>query len=119
VSGRWHPVSEWTDDGDRLLAERFEAEKGGLQRRQILEVDGRPVSRFFGMNDSVVWNIVRSEGRRFHSRSSAPGKSCGRCRAVDRGDEWLAAKIRRRWNQPAVTPLVDGVEKDSPAEKRA
>src|SRR5690242_13729602 len=29
---------------------------------KILEVDGRPVKRFLGMNDSVTWAVVRSEG---------------------------------------------------------
>src|ERR1700736_5606436 len=29
---------------------------------KILEVDDQRVTRFFGMNDSVVWNVVRSEG---------------------------------------------------------
>src|SRR4249919_2599823 len=29
---------------------------------KILEVDGQPVKRFSGMNNSVVWNVVRSEG---------------------------------------------------------
>src|SRR5689334_22781824 len=29
---------------------------------KILEVDNRPVKRFLGMNDSVSWAVVRSEG---------------------------------------------------------
>src|SRR6266700_5447102 len=29
---------------------------------QILEVDGKPVTKFAGMGDSVMWRIVRSEG---------------------------------------------------------
>src|SRR5947208_17057440 len=39
------------------------AEKAGLQPGdKILEVDGKPVRRFLGMNDSVSWDVVRSEG---------------------------------------------------------
>ena len=39
------------------------AAKAGLQPGdKILEVDGKPVTRFRGMNDSVIWNVVRSEG---------------------------------------------------------
>ena len=39
------------------------AAKAGLRPGdKILEVDGEPVSRFTGMNNSVVWNVVRSEG---------------------------------------------------------
>ena len=39
------------------------ATKAGLQAGyKILEVDGNPVKRFLGMNDSVTWSVVRSEG---------------------------------------------------------
>src|ERR687891_1428308 len=39
------------------------AQKVGLRPGdKILEVDGKPVRRFLGMNDSVSWNVVRSEG---------------------------------------------------------
>ena len=38
-------------------------EKAGLKAGdKILEVDGKRVTRFSGMNDSVIWNVVRSEG---------------------------------------------------------
>jgi regulator of sigma E protease len=39
------------------------ADKAGLRPGdRILEVDGKPVSKFGGMGDSVTWRIVRSEG---------------------------------------------------------
>src|ERR1700716_3791711 len=39
------------------------AEKAGLRPGdKILEVDGKRVVRFLGMNDSVSWAVVRSEG---------------------------------------------------------
>src|SRR4029077_678498 len=39
------------------------AGKAGIQAGdKILEVDSMPVRRFSGMNDSVTWNVVRSEG---------------------------------------------------------
>src|SRR3979411_690867 len=38
------------------------AEKAGLKPGdKILSVDGKPVRRFMGMNDSVSWDVVRSE----------------------------------------------------------
>ncbi|HEY0457269.1 MAG TPA: M50 family metallopeptidase, partial [Verrucomicrobiae bacterium] len=38
------------------------AEKAGLKAGdKILEVDGKPVSRFSGIGDSVMWRIVSSE----------------------------------------------------------
>src|SRR5216117_4545080 len=59
-----HPVSE--SDLTTVIGyveQESPAAKAGLRPGdKILEVDGRPVSRFFGMNDSVVWNVVRSEG---------------------------------------------------------
>src|SRR5207302_1712221 len=59
-----HPVSE--SDLTTVIGyvhQDSPAAKAGLRPGdKILEVDGRPVSRFFGMNDSVVWNVVRSEG---------------------------------------------------------
>src|SRR5207247_7261110 len=39
------------------------AEKVGLRPGdKVLEVDGKRVTRFLGMNDSVSWAVVRSEG---------------------------------------------------------
>src|SRR5207249_7901415 len=39
------------------------AQKAGLlPGDKILSVDGKPVRRFLGMNDSVSWDVVRSEG---------------------------------------------------------
>jgi regulator of sigma E protease len=39
------------------------ADKVGIKAGdRILEVDGRPVTKFSGMGDSVTWRIVRSEG---------------------------------------------------------
>src|SRR3989454_6517387 len=59
-----HPVSE--SDLTRMIGyvERSSpAARAGLRAGdKILEVDGQRVTRFFGMNDSVVWNVVRSEG---------------------------------------------------------
>ena len=58
-----HPVSE--SDLTTVIGyvhQDSPAAKAGLQPGdKILEVDGRPVSRFLGMNDSVVWNVMRSE----------------------------------------------------------
>src|SRR5512132_4216843 len=59
-----HPVSE----GDSTTVVGYvmpgsPAEKAGLQPGdKILSVDGKPVRRFMGMNDSISWDVVRSEG---------------------------------------------------------
>src|SRR5216117_3008116 len=59
-----HPVSEAdsTTVIGYVLADS-PAQKAGLKPGdKILEVDGKPVRRFLGMNDSVSWDVVRSEG---------------------------------------------------------
>src|SRR3954447_9837146 len=59
-----HPVSE----SDMTTVIGFvepdsPGEKAGLQAGdKILAVDGNRVTRFSGMNDSVTWNVIRSEG---------------------------------------------------------
>jgi len=95
------------------------AAKAGLQPGdKILEVDGHPVTRFFGMNDSVVWNVVRSEG------ASIPFK-------IERQDQvmttdvvpriaetkgwWKRKSTRQVMIQPAGAAMIEKVEKDSPA----
>src|SRR6185503_5049646 len=39
------------------------AEKAGLRvGDKLLEIDGKRVVKFLGMGNSVMWNVVRSEG---------------------------------------------------------
>ena len=61
-----HPVSEAdTTTVIGYVAHDSPAQKAGLQPGdKILSVDGKPVTRFLGMNDSVSWNVMRSEGDR-------------------------------------------------------
>lgn len=116
-----HPVSE--SDLTTVIGyvqKDSTAEKGGLRPGdKILEVDGRPVSRFFGMNDSVVWNIVRSEGPTIPFKIERNGKvtTIDVVPLIAETSGWRRKSTRQVGIQPAVTPLVDGIEKDSPAEK--
>src|SRR5437773_1913502 len=51
------------------------AQKVGLQPGdKILSVDGKPVTRFSGMNDSIVWDIVGSEGDTIAVKFERDGK---------------------------------------------
>src|SRR6516164_1273988 len=51
------------------------AAKAGLQPGdKILEVDGKPVTRFLGMNDGVSWAVVRSEGETIPIKFERGGK---------------------------------------------
>jgi regulator of sigma E protease len=116
-----HPVSE--SDLTTVIGyvhQDSPAAKAGLRPGdKILEVDGRPVSRFFGMNDSVVWNVVRSESPTIPFKIERDGKvlNVDVVPHIAETSGWRRKSTRQVMIQPAVTPLVEGVEKDSPAEK--
>jgi regulator of sigma E protease len=116
-----HPVSE--SDLTTVIGyvqQDSPAAKAGLRPGdKILEVDGRPVSRFFGMNNSVVWNIVRSEGPSIPFKIERDGKvmTIDVVPLIAETSGWRRKSTRQVLISPAVTPLVDSVDKDTPAEK--
>jgi regulator of sigma E protease len=86
---------------------------------KILEIDGKPVNKFIGPTNSVIWNIVSSEGE------TIPFK-------VQRGDEvltinsgwtrdktsnWRRPGLRKVFIGPPRTPVVGVVVSNSPAAK--
>ena len=114
-----HPVNE-SDVTTTIgyIEKTSPAFKAGLRAGdKILEVDGRRVTRFSGMNDSVVWNVVRSEG------TTIPFK-------VQRGNETLTVDVvpykaeTRGWRRksvrqvqiyPAQTAIIERVQPNTPA----
>ena len=116
-----HPVSE--SDLTTVIGyvhKDSPAAKAGLQPGdKILEVDGRPVSRFFGMSNSVVWNVVRSEDSTIPFKVERDGKilKVDVVPHIAETSGWRRKSTRQVMIQPAVTPLIEGIEKDSPAEK--
>ena len=84
---------------------------------KILEVDGKPVKRFLGMNDSVSWNVVRSEGDKIPIKLERAGAvqtvSVEPYRAETRG--WRRKSVRQLLILPAQTSVVEKVEANSPA----
>ena len=114
-----HPVSE--SDLTTVIGyvqEDSPAAKAGLRAGdKILEVDGKPVSRFFGMNNSVIWNVVRSEGTVIPFKVERDGKvlSVDVVPRIAETSGWRRKSMRQVMIQPAVTPLIEDVEKDSPA----
>ena len=66
------------DDRDRLRASPIRRRRKPDCRPgdKILEVDGKPVTRFLGMNDSVIWNVVRSEGETIPFKVERDGAEC-------------------------------------------
>jgi regulator of sigma E protease len=114
-----HPVSE--SDLTTVIGyvhQDSPAAKAGLRPGdKILEVDRRPVSRFFGMNDSVVWNVVRSEGPSipFKIQRAAAVLTFDVVPVIQETSGWRRKSTRQVMIQPAVTPLVEEVDKDTPA----
>src|SRR6478672_3740536 len=116
-----HPVSEsdLTTVIGYVHQDSPAAKAGLLPGDKILEVDGQRVSRFFGMNDSVVWNVVRSEGPTIPFKVDRQGKvmTFEVTPLIAETSGWRRKSTRQVLIQPAVTPLVDAVDKDTPAEK--
>src|SRR5439155_22177131 len=84
---------------------------------KILEIDGKRVTRFLGMNDSVSWAVVRSEGDTIPIKFERDGQvqtvQVEPYRAETRG--WRRKSVRQLLILPAETPIIDEVEANSPA----
>jgi len=94
------------------------AQKAGLQPGdKILSVDGKPVRRFLGMNDSVSWDVVRSEGDKIAVKFQRDGKVqtvwVEPYKAETRG--WRRKSVRQLLVSPAETPIIAKVERNTPA----
>jgi regulator of sigma E protease len=115
-----HPVSE--SDLTTVIGyveKDSPAEKAGLQPGdKILEVDGKPVKRFSGMNDSVVWSVLRSEEPTVPFKIERNGEvktvSVAPVKTETRG--WRRKSVRQVMILPAQTALIDKVQSGSPAE---
>src|SRR5437763_7425389 len=114
-----HPVSE----GDSTTVIGYvmpgsPAEKGGLRPGdKILSVDGKPVRRFMGMNDSISWDVVRSEGDnmavKFQRDDKIQTAWVEPYKAETRG--WRRKSVRQLLIYPAATATIDKVEPKTPA----
>jgi len=94
------------------------ATKAGLQPGdKILEVDGKRVTRFLGMNDSVSWAVVRSEGEtipvKFERNGQVQNVEVEPYKAETR--RWSRKSVRQLRVLPAEVPIVGKVEPNSPA----
>jgi regulator of sigma E protease len=114
-----HPVGE--SDSTTIIGYVLPdspAQKVGLQPGdKILEVDGKPVRRFLGMNDSVSWDVVRSEGDKIAVKFQRDGKVqtvwVEPYKAETRG--WRRKSVRQLLILPAETAIIDKVEPNTPA----
>ena len=114
-----HPVSE--SDMTTVVGyveKDSPAAQAGIQAGdKILEVDGKPVTRFSGMNDSVIWNVVRSEGPTIPFKIERAGQikvfEVVPTKAPTRG--WRRKNLRQVMIFPAVTPVIEKVQPNTPA----
>src|SRR6059036_1821646 len=114
-----HPVSE--SDITTIVGyveKDSPAAKAGIQAGdKILEVDGQTVTRFSGMNDSVVWNVVRSEGATIPFKIERNGAvldfNVEPFRSETRG--WRRKSVRQVLILPAQTPIIDEAQPNTPA----
>jgi len=114
-----HPVSE-ADSTTMIgyVTPDSPAQKAGLlPGDKILSVDGKPVRRFLGMNDSVSWDVVRSEGDKIEVKFQRDGKVqtvwVEPYKAETRG--WRRKSVRQLLVYPAETPIIAKVEPNTPA----
>src|ERR1043166_6372799 len=114
-----HPVveAESTTVIGYVVADSPAQKAGLLPGDKILSVDGKPVTRFLGMNDSVSWDVVRSEGDKIAVKFQRDGKVqtvwVEPYKAETRG--WRRKSVRQLLIYPAETPIIDKVEPNTPA----
>ena len=119
VWGVGHPVSEAdTTTVIGYVEPGSPAQKAGLQAGdKILQVDGKPVIRFSGMNDSVTWNVIRSEGERilFVVERNGQRIKTDVTPYIAPSSGWRRKSVRQVLIYPATTPVIDQVQPKTPA----
>src|SRR5436190_1383397 len=98
------------------------ADKAGLRPGdKILEVDGKPVSKFGGMGDSVTWRIVRSEGETVELKVKRDGKELEFFPkpAKEPTKLWERKSLRKIQIAPAHDVIVGDLATNSPANGKA
>ncbi len=94
------------------------AEKVGLQPGdKILAVDGHEVSRFLGMNESVSWAVVRSEGDTVPVKFERDGKvqTVNVTPYKPASSGWHRQGTRQLLIMPAESAVIEKVEPNTPA----
>ena len=119
VWGVGHPVNE--SDTTTVIGytepDSPAAKAGLMAGDKILEVDGKPVIRFSGMNDSVIWNIVSSEGDTipFKVQRNGAVRDFNVVPYIAKTSGWRRKGVRQVLILPAQTPIIDEVQAGTPA----
>ena len=96
------------------------ADKAGLRPGdKILEVDGKQVSKFGGMGDSVTWRIVRSEGDAVQVKVQRAGQELEFFPrpAKEPTKVWERKSLRKVQISPAHDLIVGDLATNSPAKR--
>jgi regulator of sigma E protease len=94
------------------------AAAGLLPGDRITKVDGKPVTRFGGIGDSVTWRIVSSEGDVVPVTVIRDGKelTVPTRPMKEKTEAWERKSLREIQILPIQTPIVAKVTKNSPAD---
>ena len=108
------PVSEQeTSTTIGYVSQDSPAYRAGLRAGdKILKVDGHPVKKFQGMTDSVVWYVVRSEGKTIPFEVERDGKVQTfdpEPPAPESQGGWHRKNLRQIQIEPAYTPMIGKV----------
>jgi len=115
------PVGE--SDTTTIIGHVFKgspAEVAGLKAGdRILKIDGKQVSRFSGIGESVMWRIVSSEGDTVAVTVERDGKDLTFYPkpTKEKTEAWERKSLREIQILPLQTPIVAHVEKGSPAAR--
>jgi len=114
-----HPVgeSDATTTIGYVMADSPAAKAGLQPGDKILEIDGKRVTRFLGMGDSVSWAVVRSEGATVSVKYERAGNVQTVAIEPHRAEKsgWRRKSVRQLLILPAETPLIYSVEPNTPA----
>lgn len=92
---------------------------------RILEIENKPVTKFGGMGDSVIWRVVSSEGEtipiKFARSDSVTGVTSTNVVQVTPAKEptkaWKRKSLREIKIDAAQTAIIGEVSPDSPAQR--
>lgn len=96
------------------------ADQAGLRPGdKILKIDGKRVTRFSGPLNSVMWNIMRSEGEKINFLIERDGKQMNILSGwtKEQAPNWKRKPLRQVQIRPYVLPEVGAVEPNGPAAK--
>jgi regulator of sigma E protease len=95
------------------------ADKVGIKPGdKVISVDGKPVTKFSGMGDSVMWRVVRSEGESVSVKVDRQGQTLEFHPVPVKDDTrfWQRKSLKQIKVYPAQALLIAEVTTNSPAE---